>query len=191
MATTSRPKAIELARYVDEFAAIRTAAHDLLTPIAEDAFRWQPAPDRWSVGQCIGHLVITGNQALRAIDALTAEARAGDRHATGPFRHPWLGNLFVRMNEPPYRMRVKTSPQLEPAGAYDRASLIAEFLALQDSLIARAHGADGLHLSGLRSKIVGPFRLTLGQWFAFTASHERRHLWQARNVVEHPQFGRI
>jgi hypothetical protein len=191
MTTTSRPKTVELARYVDEFSAIRTAAHDMLSPIPDDGFRWRPAPDRWSVGQCIAHLVVTGNHALRTIDAMCSEARRTGSHGTGPFRHPRLGNLFVRINEPPYRMRVKTSPQFEPADAHDRAALIADFLSLQDVLIERAHGADGLNLSAPRSVLFGPFRLTLGQWFGFTASHERRHLWQARNVVEHPRFRHV
>ncbi len=28
----------------------------------------------------------------------------------------------------------------------------------------------------------------LGQWFAFLAAHERRHLWQAWQVRRHPEF---
>ncbi len=51
--------------------------------------------------------------------------------------------------------------------------------------------ADGLDLA--RVRVISPvsrcFRLPLGAYFAFVMAHDRRHLWQARQVRTLPGFG--
>ena len=66
----------------------------------------------------------------------------------------------------------------------------ARVLELQDEIIRRVIAADGLDLGGIRmsSPISRRFKMSLGQWFAFLAAHERRHLWQAWQVRKDPAF---
>lgn len=59
---------------------------------------------------------------------------------------------------------------------------------MQSDLIGRIERADGLDLAAVRKRMHRPVWLTLGQWFAFTAAHERRHLWQARQGVAEPEL---
>lgn len=50
--------------------------------------------------------------------------------------------------------------------------------------------SDGLDLSAVStaSPAARFFTLTLGQCFGALAAHDRRHLWQAHQVVAHPAF---
>jgi hypothetical protein len=55
---------------------------------------------------------------------------------------------------------------------------------MQDQILDCLEQANGIDLS--RVKVSNPvtnlFKLSVGQEFAFTAAHERRHVWQAQQI---------
>jgi hypothetical protein len=122
--------------------------------------------------------------ALPKLDRKIAEGRAAGILGSGPFRGPWLGSLYVRAIEPPVRIRVPAPKRYRPRQAPPSDDVVPRLLALQDELAARARASDGLDVGAIRmsSPISRRFKMSLGQWFAFLAAHERRHLWQAGNV---------
>jgi hypothetical protein len=69
--------------------------------------------------------------------------------------------------------------------------VLLELSAARDRLLERTCAAAGLDLR--RAVVVSPvtrlFRLPLGGYLAFLAAHDRRHLWQARQVRAAPGFG--
>ena len=69
---------------------------------------------------------------------------------------------------------------------------MAAFRAYQVQYIDRLRQANGLDLA--RAHVASPaaawLRFSLGSGFELMAAHERRHLWQARKVTQHPQFPR-
>jgi len=88
--------------------------------------------------------------------------------------------------EPPPKWRLKTPRILiVPAGATYRATdVVPEFLSVRDQLAQRVRQADGLDLAKVRtvSPVSSLLRLPLGAYFAFIIAHDRRHVWQARQV---------
>ena len=62
---------------------------------------------------------------------------------------------------------------------------VVEFLSLQDRYIETLQLASGVNLA--RVKVPSPamslLKLSLGQWLRAMESHQRRHLWQAREAV--------
>ncbi|HET9986609.1 MAG TPA: DinB family protein [Longimicrobiales bacterium] len=181
----------ELHRYSRQLEAIRTAASALTAGLSDAQFRWRPAPGRWSIAECIEHLNAVGDDFLRYIDALIAEARSLGPVRPAPSRRRRLPWLFIRwVIEPPPRFRVKSRaiyrPAPEPA---PMADVLARFRALQERLSARLRAAEGLDLGAVAARQpVAPVTLDLGQWFLLTLAHERRHLWQARQVRDEPRF---
>jgi hypothetical protein len=69
---------------------------------------------------------------------------------------------------------------------------MAAFGAYQVQYVDRLRQANGLDLARarVRSPIASWIVMPLGTGFAAMIAHEKRHLWQARRVVEHPQFPR-
>jgi hypothetical protein len=59
-----------------------------------------------------------------------------------------------------------------------------DFFTMQEALRARIRGANGLDLSltKLRSPLASRLIVSLGAAFRIILAHERRHLWQARDV---------
>ncbi|HMA18889.1 MAG TPA: DinB family protein [Thermoanaerobaculia bacterium] len=179
----------DLAEYRRQIRELSADAEELLEGISDDRFNWKPSPEKWSIAQCLDHLN-SGWGALPKLDR--AIAAAGDRgvRGAGPYRHPLLGKVYLRFTEPPPKIRVSAPRRYRPAAERALSDVVPRFLALQQEILARIDSADGLDLGRIRlsSPISRRFRMSLGQWFAFLAAHERRHLWQAWQVRRHPEF---
>lgn len=175
-----------LESYEGQFAAARGAIEGLVGGVSDAGLRWRPSESRWSIVECLEHLN-SGWLILPKLDRRIAEARAGGVLGREPFREPWLGRLYVRAVEPPVRFRVPAPRRFRPRADPSPVEVVPRILAFQDEVIARIRASEGLDLGAIRmrSPISRRFRMTLGQWFAFLAAHERRHIWQAENVKRH------
>jgi hypothetical protein len=174
----------ELEGYGDQLLAICQDAPGLIGRLSRQQANWRPAAGRWSIAECFAHLNLTAERFLPAFDAAIAGSRARGLVGSGPFVYPWLERLFVQSVEPPPRFRVRTRPGFAPAADLDPADVLREFLAWQDGFRERLRLADGLDLR--RARVQSPFfswlRYSLGTAFAAFLAHERRHVWQAREV---------
>lgn len=181
----------ELAGGLRDLESIKHDGRALISGLSRAQFNWRPAPDRWSIADCLVHLNDTVTTTLPAFDRAIARGREQGRTGPGPFRYGWLAKWAVRSMEPPPKFRM-TSPRVfrTKHAEHDLASVLPEFLLVRDRLGERLRQADGLDLA--RVKISSPasrlFRLPLGAYFAFVLAHERRHLWQARQVRGSPGF---
>ena len=187
------PAEAELAASFRGIEAVLADAEALAGGLSEAQLSWRPSSAHWSVADCLNHLNVTLSKYLPRLDAMLAQGRAEGTVGRGPFRHPWVGNWFVRTMEPPPRRTLRVPGVFAPVPDVAPASLLPEFRRLRAELLDRMTAADGLDLAALRtaSPAARYFTLTLGQCFAALAAHDRRHLWQARQVVVHPDFQRV
>ncbi|MEP6802345.1 MAG: DinB family protein [Acidobacteriota bacterium] len=172
-----------LTDYGRQFMAVRDRIGRLVAGLEEEDLQWRPAPEQWSMIECLEHLN-SGWMVLPKLDSKIAEARDRNLIGEGPFRQPLLGRLYIRLVEPPVRFRVKAPRQFRPRPQPPSVEVVPRILQLQEELAERVRSCDGLDVGAvaIRSPISRRFKMTLGQWFAFLAAHERRHLWQAENV---------
>jgi len=178
-----------------QFEALSPDAGALVTPLSDAQFTWSPSPDVWSVGQCIEHLNVTARAYLPSLDAGIASAIRGGVYGTGPFAYNVLGRLMVRSMEPPPFWRFKAPPIFAPPAPpaqRTRSEIMAGFRGYQVQYIDRLRQANGVDLG--KAKVVSPanrlLHLSLGSGFALQIAHERRHLWQAKQLLERPDFPR-
>ncbi|MGH7530700.1 MAG: DinB family protein [Gemmatimonadales bacterium] len=178
----------DLQSLLDQLESIKREGDTVCAGLTDEQFNWRPGPGRWSVAECLVHLNISATATLPAFDRAIAAGRdkgtAG--RAAGPFHYGWFARWMVRSMEPPVKRRLRTvSIFAVPAGGYyEVAQVLPEFQAIRDALAERIRQADGLDLRGL--KVISPasrlFRMPLGAYFQFVIAHDRRHLWQARQV---------
>jgi hypothetical protein len=182
----------DLQDLVRQLEAIKAEGHAVCAGLTESQFNWRPGPKRWSIAQCLVHVNISVSRTLPAFDRALELGRAKGRTAEGPFRYSWFANWMVRSMEPPPKRRMKTFPifDVPPAATHSLAHVLPEFVAVRDRLAERVRRADGLDLR--RVKVVSPvtrlLRMPLGAYFQFVIAHDRRHLWQARQVRSAPAF---
>ena len=158
--------------------------------LSDEQFLWRPTLDAWSIAECLDHLNATARLYLPMLDEGIAAAIRQGIYSDGPFTYNWLGRLFVWSAAPPPRFRVKTPKVFLPLPNRSRAEIMAGFRAYQVQFVDRLRQANGVDLA--KARVISPavtwLRIPLGSGFELMATHERRHLWQARRVTEAPDF---
>jgi hypothetical protein len=189
----------ELAASWREFRSTGEEAVEIAAELTPDQLWWRPAPERWSVGGCLDHLVRTGEVYLEALDEAIDEGRRRGLRSDGPGRRSVMGRWLVRFLDPPPGLPVPApgrirprDPETDGSGTDGDGDPLSDFLALRPELADRLQAADGLDLGRIR--LASPFAwfltFDLGSAFRIVAAHERRHLWQARRVCEAEGFPR-
>lgn len=176
----------EVADSARQLTAVVKDAQALCAPLSAETFNWQPGPGRWSMGQCLEHLNTTERAFLPRIHEAIERVRASGKRSAGPTRIGFFMRWFIREMEPPPKRRFRTKPAFVPPSVLRKDAVLAEFTALHDQLLQYLEGVNGYDLGSV--KIGSPFapllRYNLGAAFALIAAHDRRHLWQAREVVK-------
>ena len=175
----------EIETFRKEFDRIAVEGAALAAPLSDAQFAWQPAPDAWSVGQCLDHLNATARVYLPEMDEGIADAIRRGLYNPGPYVYNWIGRLSVYVSEPTVRFRAKAPRPFLPAPSRPKADVMAAFRAYQVQYVDHLRQGNGLDLARarVRSPIVRWVRMPLGSSFAMMVAHERRHLAQARRVA--------
>ncbi|MGZ7080956.1 MAG: DinB family protein, partial [Thermoanaerobaculia bacterium] len=159
--------------------------------LSDAQFNWQPTPDRWSIGQAVEHMNITTERYGPVLTKAIADARAGGRTAPGPFALGLLERWFFGAMEPPPRRRFRTRATFVPVANLPLGTTIDRFVGLQEEFARVIQAAEGLDLAHIKVRSqFGPISWSLNGTFAILLAHERRHIWQAREVRNDPAFPR-
>jgi DinB superfamily len=180
----------ELQGYGDQLLSIKQDASGLMSGVSDAQFNWQPGPGRWSMAGCFDHLnKSAGDLFMPMIDKAIAQARARNLTSGGPFVYSAIERWAIRNNDAPAKMKFKAPKKFQPAPQLPVDQVRADFLRWQDELQKRMRDADGLDLQ--RTKQVWPFwplKWSLGGLILMMLAHERRHIYQARQVRQNPAF---
>jgi hypothetical protein len=168
-----------------EIESATARAQRLAIDCSDKHFVSKPGDSIWSVAECIEHLNITTREYLPLIDNALDTATATSHEIPKAYRQDLIGRLLTWMMEPPYRLKMKTTAQFIPATALDKDEVIRRFMELQSQLSTRVDRCSGYNLSSIQ--ITSPFnekaRYSLYSAFCILLAHERRHLWQAEQIL--------
>ena len=180
----------EVDEFRQQFEQVSADVHALVASLSDQQFHWQPGPDTWSVAHCIDHLNATARLYLPELDEGIADAIRRGMYEAGPYSYNWIGRFLVYLVQPSTRLRSKAPKPFQPAAGRQRQEVMAAFRAYQVQYVDRLRQANGLDLA--RSRVSSPMarwiRLPLGSGFAMMVAHERRHLAQARRVLDAEGF---
>lgn len=172
-----------LEAYQTQLLTIEQDLPGLVRILDESQFNWAPATGRWSIGQCVEHLNITMDRYVPALRAAIASARGKGLLSPGPFALGLVERWFMRSMEPPARRRMRTSRAFEAGPDLRVGPTLDRFQALQEAFRECIQEADGLDLMAVKVKSqFGPVSWSLNGTFGILLAHERRHIWQAREV---------
>ncbi|HEY3065587.1 MAG TPA: DinB family protein [Methylomirabilota bacterium] len=169
-----------------QLADARRRAHDVAARVGPERWGTRPAPEEWSVAECLIHLNLTSRAFLPLIRDATFGGRAQNLLGDGPYRRDVVGWVLCWIMEPPARFRIKTTAPFVPGGVESPARILEMFDGLQDALRACVREVHGLDLGRLR--LASPFnarlKYNLYSCLRLIPAHQRQHLVQAENVVD-------
>jgi hypothetical protein len=171
-----------IADLIGQFDAVDRDAAALLASLTPEQAAWKPSQARWSVLQCMEHTSVAARFYLTRINPAIEKGWARRVTSAGPYRYNLFDRFIVRSLEPPYKLKAKTGPMYQTAGAKPPEAVLADYIAAHDEVRDAVRRADGLDLVRIRFRHphIPILTFSLGSGFATLAVHARRHLWQAR-----------
>ncbi|KAA9338478.1 DinB family protein [Hymenobacter busanensis] len=155
--------------------------------LSEDELNRRPAPDKWSVGQCLEHLNIIGGLYLPVINQRLRRAqergsRPVDTVKSGPIGKRLVASMLVPAREKP----LKSPQQFAPSGSRLPRTVVEVFLRQLDELLHLLRTAREVNANAVRipNAIIPLVRLRLTDQFAFLIAHLQRHTAQAERVLD-------
>ncbi len=182
----------ELEKLINDYTAIIERCYVLTKDLNNEQINWKPASDKWSIAECLNHLAITNN--LYYKNAVSAVENAIEKNKTGdnPIKIGVIGKIFMGF-EPPPKRRFKTprifSPRKDTVQVFTD-EVIKKFVDSKIKMNELIKKSDGLDLNKVKisSPVTKMIKIRLGEYFSIMAPHDRRHLWQAENLKNHPDF---
>jgi hypothetical protein len=185
----------DIAMLVIEIDANLSHTESITHGLTREQFHWRPEPGSWSIGECFAHLNATNTFALRAVETGIAKGRAGGKTGQGPFQYGFLSRKFIASQELPVKKKFTAPKAFLPPADIDMEATLAEYRRISGELRRLTLDADGLHLARIKVALAALpavfraiVRMPLGGQLLLTTTHDRRHLWQAEQVRNHPSF---
>ncbi|GAA4376234.1 DinB family protein [Hymenobacter koreensis] len=174
----------QLTRTVEQ---AREVAQQRFRTLNEDELNRRPAPDKWSVGQCLEHLNIIGGFYLPEINQRVRSAQErGSRPAetvkSGPIGRRLTAAMLVPAREKP----LKTPQAFAPSGSRLPRTVVEVFLRQLDEMLNLLRAAREVNANAVRipNAVIPLVRLRLTDQFAFLVAHMQRHMSQAERVLD-------
>lgn len=174
----------QLQAVIDDFESARARLHRLAEQVPAERWTQRPAPESWSVAECVAHLNLTSRAFMPGLRDALERAQPGAVPAR--LRRDLVGWLLWRNLQPGKGMKIKTSAAFIPESTAPVEDLVADFDRLQDEQIELVRRAEGLPLG--RIKVASPFSAAV-KYNAYAAltvlpTHQHRHLLQAERAWE-------
>lgn len=155
------------------------------TLLDEAALNFRPAPQAWSILECLEHLNRYGDFYLVEIERCLLQAKQTPNPP--PYQSGWMGNYFAHMMQVKEgkMTKMKTLPDKNPLHEVLSVTVLDKFLKQQESLVKLLHMAKEVDLNRNRTAISITRFITfrLGDTFRFFINHIERHVWQASQVA--------
>jgi len=171
--------------FLAEVPKLKTIVNNDFGKLNEDQLNQKPSPDKWSIGECIDHLIVSHDQYLNKIRTVNV-GRNPLGEDTKPFKHSFVGKLLINAVAPETTKKVKTFQVFYPRQKLIKTSIVDDYNRSLDELINMAEKFNGYDLRKIRfsSPASRLIRLNLGDAFIIHLNHDRRHINQANRVLE-------
>jgi len=180
----------ELATLVRDAKAVADDARASFGGLSASQLNWKPSAERWSVAQCFGHLITSNRGYLPIIESV----RGGTKQKTFWERLPVLpglaGKLLIKSLDPASTRKLKAPKSFQPAQSDISPTIIDDFVAQQEQVIEGMKSTSHLDLEKIiiTSPALSFVTYSLMDGYRVIVTHEKRHLQQAKRVLQEPAF---
>jgi len=151
---------------------------------------WKPDVSKWSIAQCIDHLIVSNSTYFPTFDKLINKAyQLPLIQKLNPFNKVF-GPIMVKHLGPQSKQKLKSPKIFTPSTSTLSSTIIEDFSKHQEVLINYFHQLN--HLDKDTIVITSPVNsfvsYSLHYAMQIIAVHEQRHFNQAMNVLSHPTY---
>ena len=161
----------------------------LITGMTDEQWVFKQNPDRWSVAECVEHIVVGEQVILGAIQQSVAAPRDPEWFNRTNGKNDLVRQTVLTRNPGGAGSPFKAPYEVQPSQHWDRSRSITEFY--------KSHGAVRAYVETMPREIKdhtfeNPFPqigwLNAHDWLTLTALHVRRHCMQIAEVQQDPNY---
>ncbi|MDA8015968.1 MAG: DinB family protein [Thermoanaerobaculia bacterium] len=175
----------------EDLERVSAEAKQRLGELSAEQLNWKPAPDRWSVAQCIDHLIEAHQRYFPLFRRLAnGEVRMTLWERLSPFSG-FFGRFLIKSLHPDNQKKMKTTPKAAPSNSDLGDRIITRFLEHQEELSEHLRALpDDLDAENLivTSPFLNFLTYSVDDTYTILVVHCQRHLGQAIRVTETEGF---
>lgn len=160
-------------------------------PLSDEQLRWKPAPDKWSIAECLQHLNLAERFYIRNLQH-KADGLGLVQHAPTdqPLGSDWVGKSLRWAVDPQVKMKLPAPSMVRPRSDLDARKTLEQFRELQQLLHDLTDRLS--YLDWNTTKIPTLFgnwlKIRVGDALLMLVAHTERHLAQAMRVKQTGKF---
>lgn len=169
-----------------ETASVREALCGQVQALGETQVAFQPAPDKWSIGEILDHLSLAEQSISRTLSKIlqVAAGRGLIHEADAAEAVPHRIDLET------YNQAATAPDSVRPSPGRSLEQLLSSLRESRARLLEVASRVDGRMVARVTIRHFQLGELDFYQWLALEAAHESKHLAQICRIKSHPEFPR-
>lgn len=168
---------------------VTSEAKRLFGHLTPSQLNWKPSPEKWSIAQCLEHLIQGNSMYFPLFAALKAGSYKPSLWAKISPLSNWMGSFMVDSLGPDMKRKMKTPIQETTPPSQVSGDVVARFEEHQSRFIQALVGLQNAHPNTIvTSPLLSIITYPLASCVTLLARHEQRHLLQATRVSEASTF---
>ncbi len=162
----------------------------LFANLSQNQLVWKPAPKSWNILECFRHLYIAADLYYPRIQDAVRTARENNMVSEKAFSPAWFAKKFIGLIVPESKLRIRTTRLFTPESNFMDVAIQQQFLEIVEKYIELIKQADGFELNKkmLQSPATKLLKFSIGEAIWLITVHNLRHIQQAQNITQLPDF---
>jgi len=176
----------ELPKLIDEINAVADDAHKSFGHLDAQQLNWKPSVSQWSVAQCLDHLIVINSGYFPIIEKIVRDGYKPSLQQRLPLLPRFFALLVLKAVSPEGKIKYKASAHVQPSNSAIASDVVARFKAHQQEVVRHMKMTEKLDLEKIiiTSPVASVAAYSMLDAYKIVVKHERRHLQQAKRVVE-------
>ena len=158
--------------------------------LTNEQLNWKPDVSKWSIAQCLDHLIVSNSSYFPTFDKLINKTyQLPLLQKLNPF-NKLFGPIMVRYLGPQSKQKLKNPKIFSPSTSTLPSTIIDDFSKHQEILINYFNQLNFLDKDKIviTSPASSFITYSLHHAMQIITVHEQRHINQAKNVLNHPNY---
>jgi hypothetical protein len=180
----------EVLRLKHELGAIAGAVRNEFGGLTVEQLNWKPSPDRWSVAQCLDHLITGNREYFPIFDSIVSGRKKTAFLERLPLLPTLWGKFMIKSLDPKSTRKFKAPANLQPASSDLPAAIVEQFGEQQTQFAGWMDKMKDLDLDRIviTSPVLKLIIYSVLDSYRFLVLHEQRHFQQAQRVMAESNF---
>lgn len=168
---------------------VKQDVRDEFSNLTAFQLNWKPAPEVWSIGQCLDHMMVSDRSYFPQVDALLAGRYRRPFWSFVPGKSKVWGKLLISLLKDPNR-KLETVEVFRPTESKLHETVVDRFLEHEDVVSDYLQRMDSVDNSKyyVKSPVSGYITYTLRDLAEIMLLHQERHFKQAKRLLSFEKF---